>query len=61
MALRSGAVAVGLVIAGLGLAGFANPQGRRADLPQTIALYKALGAGWQVGEPSEQKVAAAGE
>lgn len=28
---------------------------------QTIALYKALGAGWQVGEPGEQKVAAAGE
>ena len=28
---------------------------------QTIALYKALGAGWQVGEPAPQKVAAAGE
>jgi NodT family efflux transporter outer membrane factor (OMF) lipoprotein len=26
---------------------------------QTIALYKALGAGWQVGEPSDEKVAAA--
>ncbi|HEV2676978.1 MAG TPA: extracellular solute-binding protein [Aliidongia sp.] len=37
MALRSGVVAVGLVVAGLGLAGFANPQGPRADLPQTIA------------------------
>ena len=28
---------------------------------QTIALYKALGAGWQVGEPAPQKVAVAGE
>lgn len=37
MALRSGAIAVGLVVAGLVLSGFANPQARRADLPETIA------------------------
>jgi putrescine transport system substrate-binding protein len=37
MALRSGALAVGLVAAGFMLAGFANPQTVRADLPPAIA------------------------
>lgn len=37
MALRSGALAVGLVAAGFLLAGFANPQAVRADLPPAIA------------------------
>lgn len=37
MALRSGALAVGLVAAGFLLAGFANPQTVRADLPPAIA------------------------
>ena len=37
MALRSGALAVGLAAAGFMLAGFANPQAVRADLPPAIA------------------------
>jgi putrescine transport system substrate-binding protein len=37
MAVRSGAVAVGLVTAGFMLAGFANPQTVRADLPPAIS------------------------
>ena len=37
MALRSGALAVGLAAAGFMLAGFANPQTVRADLPPAIA------------------------
>lgn len=37
MALRSGAYGLGLVAAGFMLAGFANPQTVRADLPPAIA------------------------
>jgi putrescine transport system substrate-binding protein len=37
MALRSGALGVGLVAAGFMLAGFANPQTVRADLPPAIS------------------------
>ncbi|HLZ64952.1 MAG TPA: extracellular solute-binding protein [Aliidongia sp.] len=36
MALRSGAIAIGLLIAGFMLAGFSNPQPIRADLQQAI-------------------------
>jgi putrescine transport system substrate-binding protein len=38
MALRSVAIAVGLVMSGLGLAGFATPPSIHADLPQITAV-----------------------